>query len=592
MAFSPDGHLLAVADFDNNVYLWDVDKQKQLASLEGHDHSPPGKKNGVFCVAFSPDGKWLATGAGDATVRLWDVEKRKAAATLEGHTERVMALAFSPDSKRLASGGGDNVLRLWDVAGAKEVRPVAELPGPMLTVALHPDGRTAAILQSPNRVRLWDLATSKLAERAQDLHPTATAVLFLPDGKTLLTGDGGKDGFQAWDLQTGKATAWVEKSPRGIGGALAVDAAGKTLVSANPSGKVLAQWDVPKGKIIRDLSNIGGSNIVALAVSPDGQIAAGAGSGANIRLWRLSDGAALLDCAGHPGGTTAVAFSEDGRLLASVGKDRMIRLWETISGKERRAMGGPKGWVRSLAFGLRSRVLATGNTDGVVRVWDAQTGKLLREMPGHRGAVTAVAFTPKGDRLISTSMDGTALVWDVAGVQAEAKTLPPLRLKDDELEHYWRDLADRDVAVAAAATQTLARAPDQAVPLLRERIVPLTDAQLERLIKDLDGDEFKVRRAAKLKLADAGRLAEKALRKAQDNNPSPEAAARIKELLEHLGDQGLTPEQMRVLRGVEVLEMIDDKASREVLQTLADGATDADLTRHAKAALDRMKKRE
>ncbi len=582
-AFAPDSDLLATGDFDNHVHLWDIKKQAEVATLEGHAQAPVAKPNGIFCVAFSPDGKWLATGAGDATVRLWDVARHKQAAVLEGHSDRITALAFSPDSKRLLTGGADHLLRLWEVGTGKEVRPAPEPGGPITALALHRDGQLLATIHTPNKLRLWDLTTGKASSVLCD---TAAALLFLSDGKTLLTGDGDKDLFQSWDLKSGKATAWSEKAPRGIGAALAADAAGKTLVSANPSGRVVTLWDVKQGKIIQTLEN--NSNVVTLAMSPDGETAAAGGS-ATIRLWHLADGAPRPEVAGHPGGTTAMAFSGDGRLLASAGRDRMIRLWEVLSGKEWRAMGGQPGWVRTLAFDPKSRLLATGSTDGTVRLWDVRKGKLVREMTGHRGAVTGVAFTANGDRLVSTSLDATALVWNVKDALVEDNKVPPLQLKADDLDRCWKDLGAADVAVAAAAIQTLARAPEQAVPLLHDRIVLPSDAQLNRLIVALDSDDFPTRREAKAKLADAGKFAEPALRAALKNNPSAEVAARLKELLADLEGQALSPAQMRILRSIEALEMIDTKAAREALQTLAEGAKDSDVTRQAKAALERLK---
>src|SRR5207253_9690087 len=128
--------------------------------------------------------------------------------------------------------------------------------------------------------------------------------LFLPDGKTLLTGD--NDLFQSWDHKTGKATDWKEKASRGIGPAAALDAKGTMLVSASPSGRVVTVWDVKEGKLTRTLEN--GSNVAALALSPNGWKLAGAGP-AKLRMWDLSKGRLLDDGKDeYPGGTIAVAF--------------------------------------------------------------------------------------------------------------------------------------------------------------------------------------------------------------------------------------------------------------------------------------------
>jgi hypothetical protein len=79
-----------------------------------------GHTDEVFAVAFHPDGTRLATGGRDGAVWLWDLERDEEVARLPGHITYVWSLAFSPDGTTLASGSGDFTVRLWDTEPLKK----------------------------------------------------------------------------------------------------------------------------------------------------------------------------------------------------------------------------------------------------------------------------------------------------------------------------------------------------------------------------------------------------------------------------------------------------------------------------------------
>ena len=96
-------------------------------------------------VAFSPDGKLLATANGDATVGLWDPVTGQASGGFSGRN----AVAFSPDGTLLAAAEVGGIVRLWDLATQQPARAPSRPPlGAVNGVAFSPDGKFLAAAEA------------------------------------------------------------------------------------------------------------------------------------------------------------------------------------------------------------------------------------------------------------------------------------------------------------------------------------------------------------------------------------------------------------------------------------------------------------
>lgn len=344
-------------------------------------------------------------------------------------------------------------------------------------------------------------------------------------------------------------------------------------------------WDAKADKQLHEFRPQG-NKITGLGFSPDCEMFFVAGS-SGVHLYALQEKTMGRELSGRIGSVFAAAVSPDSRMLATGGQDGAVRLWEIASGKERRAMYGDTAAVRAAAFCTDGTLLATGSSNGFIRLWDVANSQRLRSFEGHRGPVLAVAFAGRASTLITASVDGTALVWDLPAL-LEAGRAQVIELSAGQVQALWRDLASDDAPRAYEAAQTLARGPAQAVPFLRRQVTPVLEEVLARRIKELDSDEYKTRVRAMNELARMGKFAEPALRKLLEEKPSLEARRRAEELLALLDHPSAMIEHLRALRSVEVLERIGTEPARQVLQSLAEGAASAVLTREAKAALARL----
>ena len=162
-----------------------------------------------------------------------------------------------------------------------------------------------------------------------------------------------------------------------------------------------------------------------------------------------------------------------------------------------------------------------------------------------------------------------------------------------QLEDYWAALAEASAPEAYGALCTLAHAPAQSVPFLKERVrpvEPVAAGQLDRLIRDLDSDKFALRQKSMTDLEKLGDLAEPALQAALEGKPSLEVRQRLEQLLAKLHGAAPTPGQVRALRAVEMLEAIHNAEAQQVLRALAKGVLGAGLTNEARAAIERLER--
>ena len=158
VAFSLSGTLLASADGDGTVRLWNPATSRPVGTPL---QTGPGPIGGVYGVAFSPHGMLLETAGGDSAVRLWDPATGRLVGTLNqtGDHGGVYGAAFSPNGRLLASA--DAAVRLWDpVTGHPFGAPIHATSALSLVgaVAFSPNGKLLASADADGTVRLWQIS--------------------------------------------------------------------------------------------------------------------------------------------------------------------------------------------------------------------------------------------------------------------------------------------------------------------------------------------------------------------------------------------------------------------------------------------------
>jgi hypothetical protein len=283
------------------------------------------------------------------------------------------------------------------------------------------------------------------------------------------------------------------------------------------------------------------------------------------------------------------ALSPDGKRCAT-GDSSHVNLWDVATGQIIRQLRPTGDTVHSLTFSSDGRFVASGCSAGSIHLLEVASGTEVLKATGHRGVVRALAFAGKGDRrLASASSDTTVLVWDLVAVALAPRGADAVP-SAEELDRSWADLAGESRPAVYRAQWVIRAAPVKALALLRERLWPVVavpEQELRRLIGELENDRFAVRQRATQELARLGRAAEPALRATLKGKPTVELRRRVTDLLDRLQGSAES-DRRRTLHCIEILEDMETRAARSLLERLAGGTPSAPETVAAKAALERL----
>ena len=140
-------------------------------------------------------------------------------------------------------------------------------------------------------------------------------------------------------------------------------------------------------------------------------------------------------------------------------------------------------------------------------------------------------------------------------------------------------MLSRDPEQAGQAIWAMVDTPAPTLKLLRQRLHPVmgSAAAINNWITELDAQKFAVRDQATRELSNLGPAAREALTRKLNDQPPLEVLRRIEKLLADLKVVPPPPEQMRMIRAVEILEHIGTADARQFLQELAAGADGANF---------------
>lgn len=443
-----------------------------------------------------------------------------------------LVMDYSPATSLIAVADATGRVDVWRTDG-RLVRTLRNHGKPIEALAFSPDGRRLAACDQGRDLRVWSVGDWRERQRVhvpadyEALYPDR--LVFSPDGRRLLVSRG--DVLALWDLGTRK---WLWDVP------------GHRFWSKTPSPVFMRDGSRvmrPGDKHWRDAA----SGLPSTPAPCRGRVRTG-------RRWDYG----------------AVALSPSGSAMAFVDVNRELQLTCVFGNAgfppfpQSTAVRKEDGILRYSPDGRR---LVTCDDHGHAHVWEVATGSLAFTLSYPDGDIADVHVGSDGRTLI-TANHREVIVWVLDPEPGEAGDL-------------WGQLGYPDAAKSEPARRRLLADPAGAVRLFRERLQPATPADpgtVRRQIRALDAEDYRDRERAAAGLRSLGRRALPFLREARPQ--APEARARVQSMIAELA-AGPTTDELRLIRAVEILNLIRSPDAQSLLTELAVGDPAAVLTEEA-----------
>jgi WD40 repeat protein len=445
-ALSPDGRWLALAEGiynspeRNRLLLVDLDTDKPAGELPQLQ---------AFSPAWHPDSRMLAVANWNGGINLWDAPSRKLLRTLKDQIAAEQVLAMSPSGQLLTSWGvwnGGQVF--WHPHTGK---PVLRTPFNFTVTHTAQDGRQYEVAIDQTRLTLHTVELSPVFRTLVPEVPCSEPAIH-PGGRLLAVGH--RNGISLVDLPTGLEISRLE---RGYSSGFRFDPSAGDLLTYGP--RSLFRWPVritsgpPDAVVVGPPRSLAGGGDTHFDISRDGKVIIRSGytwaridrqEGSDLRSIKLSpltdtrvarlspDGRWALTVT-HETGMGLVWDAQTGRQVAQVQRGQSLFFtpdsrWLT-DGRRRREVGtweeGPAVPIadgpKVQAFAPDGASFAGQSNAEVVDLVDTATGKTLVQLglpEQSRVSMGRGAFSPDGTQLIQQSIDYFYLyAWDLRALR-------------------------------------------------------------------------------------------------------------------------------------------------------------------------------
>jgi WD40 repeat protein len=387
----PGRHLLATAEENGTVFLWDLNRTKAtpVAILPR-----PGV---VQSLCFHPYKPYLATASQKGGVRFWQYGVSRELTTVD-YPGTVEEMGFSQQEETLklqvtVKETEQARKQIWTIApGAvvPEMRAQPEQEHLIITggidQSLFPTSALREVLSS-NRVykivrssasslTLSQLQGNRYVPCASYQHPCAlTALAISTDGQYVAIADE-TSAFALWDWRQHSLEILPWKYPYEVRHLTFPDEYSLLAISEK---QMIGVWDRREGKV-RYMFNHN-CPIHGVESHPAGCLFLTVSDDTFVRLWSCEH-AERLYALPHFSPVQKAIFSPTGRFIITTSTDHIVHLWDVATGRPLAELEHD-GEIYKLAVSADENYLASASRDQYIRIWRWTTDTLFEEARYH-----------------------------------------------------------------------------------------------------------------------------------------------------------------------------------------------------------------
>jgi U3 small nucleolar RNA-associated protein 13 len=473
------GTLLATGGADNVTKVWDIRGGYVTHTFHGHsglisalkffvqkDHTVTKNKSTDLSANA---GFRLASGSEDGVIRVWDLQKSKNIATLDSHVSIVRSLDYSASERALVSASRDKTVMLWDTKSWKTRKVIPVLEGVEAVGFLNNDTMLYSAGES-GIVRIWDVEDGSEITKEQDAGLDSDMILqviHFKDQDSLLAVHADQT-LIAYSveplqlLQKGEKISELTILKR-VSGTLdeIIDIAyllpEKSLIavaSNSENVRVLSVSDDAGEYFGADRAVLKEHSEIVIALDTDwsGHWLVTGSKDNTAKLWKIDPSTDTFECfvtlRGHAESVGAVSLSkavpasdtpafkkplnQPPLFVISGSQDRTIKLWDISSQKDpataraRYTRRAHEKDINSIDIHHSGDIFASASQDRLVKIWSVREGEVQGVLRGHKRGVWSVKFAPKTipavandtgkaekDLILTASGDKSVKIWSL-----------------------------------------------------------------------------------------------------------------------------------------------------------------------------------